>query len=232
MLKKFFGSSTPDVPSAPVARPARTSVADLTKKAAYSLQKSGLAGERAAVYLVLDRSGSMRKYYSDGTVQYLAERVLGLSRTLDDDGSVPVTFFSTDVDGTTVVSVDNYEGRIEEVHRGLDHMGRTNYATAIRAVMAHHRASGATAPALVVFQTDGNPDDRAETLELMHQAVDQHMFWLFVSFGKKVDFLQTLDHLGLPVDHIGLFRADDPHRIGDEDLYDGITSQFVQWLRA
>ncbi|MET7361205.1 VWA domain-containing protein [Streptomyces sp. NPDC005562] len=65
-------------------------------------------GERAAIYLVLDRSGSMRKYYSDGTVQYLAERVLGLSRTLDDDGSVPVTFFSTDVDGTTAVSVDNY----------------------------------------------------------------------------------------------------------------------------
>ncbi|MFF9785701.1 VWA domain-containing protein [Streptomyces nigrescens] len=234
MLKKFFGfgSAPTTSPDEQAPRAARSSVVQLTKKAAHSLQKSGLAGQHAAVYLVLDRSGSMRRYYSNGTVQYLAERILGLSQNLDDDREVPVVFFSTEVDGTTAVSVDDYAGQIEAAHDALGHMGRTFYARAIRAVIEHYKHSGATAPALVVFQTDGNPDDRKETLQILREAVDEEMFWSFVAFGKRVDFLRTLDHLGLPVDHVGLFQADDPENISDEELYDGITEQFGPWVTA
>ncbi|MER8119108.1 VWA domain-containing protein [Streptomyces sp. NPDC094031] len=234
MFKKFFSSSRTPAEQ-PVAR-VRTPLVDLTKKAAHSLQKSGLDGQRAAVYLVLDRSGSMREYYSDGTVQYLAERILGLARNLDDDGKVPVTFFSTEVDGTMTVSVDNYAGRIEREHNKLGHMGRTFYATALGAVLEEHRRSGATAPALIVFQTDGNPDDRAAVISLMHEIVGESeaesvdAFIAFVVFGKKVDFLRTLDVLGLRADHVSLFQADEPEHITDEDLYDGITHEFVPWL--
>jgi uncharacterized protein with von Willebrand factor type A (vWA) domain len=234
MFKKFFtNSSTPTAQPVQPAAPVRTPLADLTKKAAHSLQKSGLTGQRAAVYLVLDRSGSMRPYYSDGTVQYLAERILGLARNLDDDGSVPVTFFSTEVDGTITVSVDDYEGRVEEAHSNLGHMGRTYYEKALRAVLEQHRQSGATVPALIVFQTDGNPDDRSEVVSLMHEIVneDEDAFVAFVAFGKKVDFLRTLDVLGLKADHVSLFQADDPTNIGDEELYDGITHEFAPWLR-
>jgi len=237
MFRKLFtGSSAPAVPSAPSVAPVRTSVADLTKKAAYSLRKSGLTGQRAAVYLALDRSGSMRPYYSDGTVQYLAERIVGLARNLDDDGSVPVTFFSTEADGMITVSVDDYAGRIEEAHNRLGHMGRTYYAKAIRAVLEHHRQSGATVPALIVFQTDGNPDDRAKVIELLHEIVGEdggdavEAFLAFVAYGKKVDFLRTLNVLGLKADHVSLFQADDPTNISDEELYDGITHEFVPWL--
>lgn len=66
---------------------------DLYKTAKVNLAKRGLEGERAAVYLVLDRSGSMRRYYKDGTVQHLAEQALALAARLDDDGVVPVVFF-------------------------------------------------------------------------------------------------------------------------------------------
>jgi hypothetical protein len=69
----------------------------LYKAAGSSVRAQGLEGVRAAVYLVLDRSGSMRPYYKDGTMQHLGEQVLSLSVHLDDDGTVPVVFFSTDV---------------------------------------------------------------------------------------------------------------------------------------
>lgn len=214
--------------------PERTSVDGLTKMAARSLRKSGLEGQVAEVYLVLDRSRSMRPYYQDGTVQYLAERVLGLSRNLDADGRVPVVFFSTEVDGTTEVSVDAYAGRIEAAHSQLGVMGSTRYSTAMTAVIERHRASGSTAPALVVFQTDGSPTaaDRAETKRLMRESADEGIFWLFLTFGKRVDFLRTLEHVGLDLDHIGRFGADDPHHIDDGELYDGITEPFERWLHA
>ncbi|MFD4210755.1 VWA domain-containing protein, partial [Micromonospora tulbaghiae] len=99
----------------------------LYKSAGVSLEKHGLNGRRAAVYLVLDYSGSMRDYYKDGTVQALADRVLGLSAHLDDDGRVPVVFFSTDVDGHAEIGLDRHHGMIDKIVANLGHMGRTNY---------------------------------------------------------------------------------------------------------
>ena len=88
-------------------------------------QKHGLDGLRAAVYLVVDYSGSMKPYYRDGSVQALADRVLGLSAHLDDDGTVPVVFFSTDVDAVTDIVLADHQGRIERFVAGLGHMGKT-----------------------------------------------------------------------------------------------------------
>ncbi|WLQ45139.1 VWA domain-containing protein [Streptomyces laculatispora] len=98
----------------------------LYEAAGDSLRRQGLEGVRAAVYLVLDRSGSMRSYYRDGTMQHLAEQVLSLSAHLDDDGIVPVVFFSTDVDGSTDLTLGRHRTRIDKLHENLGHMGRTN----------------------------------------------------------------------------------------------------------
>lgn len=68
---------------------------NLFKTAAVSLDRNRIGGERAAVYLVLDRSGSMRRYYRDGSVQHFAEQTLALAANLDDDGTVPVGAWPT-----------------------------------------------------------------------------------------------------------------------------------------
>lgn len=236
MFKNLFGSTSQPAPApAPVAETVptrtRTSVADLTKKAAFSLSKHGLDGQPAAVYLVLDRSGSMRPFYADGTMQYLGEQALGLSRALDDDGRVPVVFFSTEVDGTTELELGQHAGRIDQAHAQLGRMGLTYYARAIRAVIDHYQASGATDPAFVLFQTDGDPDDRAATIEILTAAKELPMFWSFVGFGGKVDFLRTVDQLP-GIDNTGFFHVPDPRGLGDSALYDGITAQFGPYLSA
>ncbi|MFJ9580623.1 VWA domain-containing protein [Streptomyces sp. NPDC101191] len=240
MFKNLFGSSSASQPApAPAPGPAavpsparnRTSVVDLTKKAAFSLSKNGLDGQRAAVYLVLDRSGSMRPFYEDGTMQYLGEQALGLSRALDDDGRVPVVFFSTDVDGMTELELGRHAGRIDRAHEQLGRMGRTYYARGIRAVIDHYQASGATDPAFVLFQTDGDPDDREATIQLLTAAKTLPMFWSFVGFGDKVSFLRTVDQLP-GIDNTGFFHVPDPRSLGDSALYDGITAQFGPYLAA
>lgn len=213
----------------------------LYRSAGISLEKHGLRGRRAAVYLVLDYSGSMKPYYKDGSVQALADRVLGLSANLDDDGTVPVVFFSTDIDAVTDIALDHHHGRIDEIVAGLGHMGKTSYHLAMDAVIDHYLDSGSTAPALVVFQTDGGPINKLAAERYVCKAAQLPLFWQFVGFGNtrssQFDFLRKLDELAVPakrpVDNAGYFHAGlDPREVPDSELYDRLVAEFPLWLAA
>lgn len=206
----------------------------LAKSAAVSLDKHGLNGQRAAVYLVLDHSGSMASFYRNGDVQHLAEQALGLSANLDDDGLVPVILFDHEVHPAYLVDLIDYRGAVDRARNSLM-MGGTRYAPAIRAVVEHYTLSGATDPALVIFQSDGEPEDRDQTVAELRAASRLPIFWATVGFGSEHDltFLRALDTLTLRVvDNASFFHAADPQHVTDADLYDGITGEFAQWLTA
>ena len=211
----------------------------LYKSAGVSLTKHGLDGQRAAVYLVVDYSGSMKPYYADGSVQALADRVLGLSAHLDDDGTVPVVFFSTDIDAVTDITLAGHQGSVQRIVDGLGHMGKTSYHLAMDAVIDHYLDSGAKAPALVVFQTDGGPISRPAAERYLCKAAKLPLFWQFIGFGdpgsKQFDFLRKLDELAVPekraVDNAGFFHAGtEPRKISDAELYDRLLGEFPSWL--
>lgn len=205
---------------------------DLTKKAAVSLQKAGLTGQRAAVYLVLDHSGSMSGFYASGDVQRLAEQALGLSANLDDDGTVPIVYFGSHAETPFDVRVDNYAGIIQSTH-GKIRWGSTNYVAAMNTVVDEYRRSGATDPAFVIFQTDGEPDDRRAVEQALRDASGLPIFFAFVGFGGRVSFLEKLDDLtGRRVDNASFFHAANPRAVTDEQLYDGITHEYAGWLAA
>ena len=213
----------------------------LYKSAGVSLTKHGLDGQRAAVYLVVDYSGSMKPYYRDGSVQALADRVLGLSAHLDDDGRVPVVFFSTDVDAVTDIALADHQGRVARIVAGLGHMGKTSYHLAMDAVIDHYLDSGSREPALVVFQTDGGPINKLAAERYLCKAARLPLFWQFIGFGdpdsKQFDFLRRLDELPVPgrrvVDNAGFFHAgSDPRRVSDAELYDRLVGEFPKWLVA
>lgn len=209
----------------------------LVKSAAVSLEKNQLTGQRAAVYLVLDHSGSMQTYYANGSVQRLAEQALGLSANLDDDGTVPMIFFA-DIAGHPVdVDLANYAGIVDREHRRAS-WGYTNYAAAIDAVVDHYQASGATDPAFVIFQTDGAPylpgKDAARQAETaLKEASKLPLFFAFVGFGDSIQFLAKLDGLrGRAVDNASFFHASNPLAVTDTQLYDGLTTEYAGWLAA
>ncbi|MFM9694041.1 vWA domain-containing protein [Streptomyces europaeiscabiei] len=214
---------------------------DLYNAAGVSLAKHGIGELRAAVYLVVDHSGSMKPYYKDGSVQALADRVLGLSAHLDDDGRVPVVFFSTDIDAISDIALADHQGRIERIVAGLGHMGKTSYHLAMDAVIDHYVDSGSTAPALVVFQTDGGPLNKLAAERYVCKAAKLPLFWQFIGFGdpdsRQFDFLRRLDELAVPgkrvVDNAGFFHAgSDPRAVSDGELYDRLVGEFPTWLVA
>lgn len=207
----------------------------LAKTASVTLEEKGLDGHRAAVYLVLDHSGSMNPHYSSGAVQKLADQALGLSVNVDDDGTVPVVFFSTRPSPAFDVNLSNYQGYVQRQH-AKQPWGGTNYSHAMQAVMDHYVMSRATDPALVIFQTDGNPTDQGATEAALKSASKLPVFWSFVGFGDELSFLRKLDKLrvgigGRKVDNASLFETGrDPLQVSDASLYDGIMHEYPKWL--
>lgn len=212
-----------------------------------SLTKNGGAGLRAAVYLVIDYSGSMKEFFRDGTVQDFAERILALSRVLDDDGVVPVIFFDTAARTPVPVNLSNHVGAVKRIQRFAGNMGGTRYVPAMRAVLdAHAVSADPQGPALVIFQTDGAPGDADEVSRLIcRTAATSPIFWQFVGFGDegktppgegaRFDYLRRLSDLAVPaarpVDNAGFFAAGpDPAALGDAALYDAVTAEFPDWL--
>jgi hypothetical protein len=208
---------------------------NLYKSAQVSLDKHRLGGIRAAVYLVIDHSRSMNRFFKDGTVQALAERVLALAAHFDDDGTVPVIFFDTIAHAPVDISVLDYAGSIGRIKASAGAMGSTNYAAAMRAVIDLHGNSG---PAFVVFQTDGAPNSKRETTEVLCAAAHLPIFWQFIGFGDdEFAYLHKLDELPVPakrvVDNAGFFPAGkDPRSIPDATLFDALMGEFPQWLHA
>lgn len=208
----------------------------LSKSAGISLEKKGLTGVRAAVYLVLDYSGSMSGYYRNGTVQDFNDKILAASVHFDDDGSIPVVLFDNHARRPEEVSLDNYQGALNDIVSRAGRMSTTNYAAAIEMVKQHYLASGASVPALVIFQTDGSPDSRRDAERAICEAAHLPIFWQFVGFGNdRFEFLHKLDDLSVPqkrpIDNTGFFSAGrDPKNLPAGDLYDSLMGEFPSWL--
>ncbi|MEU6177692.1 VWA domain-containing protein, partial [Streptomyces coeruleorubidus] len=219
------------IPAVPLTR-VKTRAPSLTtayKAAATTLKQHDLTGTRARVYLILDRSASMRPYYKDGSAQALAEQTLALAAHLDPEATVPVFFFSTELDGTGEITLTDHENKIDDLHAGLGRMGRTSYHAAVEAVLAHHgKEATPTTPALVVFQTDGAPDAKTPATQSLTEAAKTHpaVFFSFVAFGdpenKAFDYLRKLK-----TPNTSHFLAGEtPRELTDKELYEGVLANW------
>ncbi len=241
--------AAPPVPPLPAARrpPAptgdpRVSIAKVesrapalvgsARQASQALARTPAVGRRAAVYLILDHDWYMEELYESFAVQAFAERVLALSVSLDDDGVVPVIFSSGNDPFTEEISLDNYRGRIGQVHTQVD-WGWGNVGAAMRSAVHHYQESGATDPAFVIVQVGTEPWDKAEFRALLQNTAGLGVFWLFVGFGRgKLAFYKNLNaSSSARFSNVGFYEASkNPGAVPDDAFYEGLVNAFGVWM--
>ncbi|WMX46176.1 VWA domain-containing protein [Streptomyces roseicoloratus] len=161
----------------------------------------------------------MRPYFKDGSVQRLAEQTVALAAHLSEDATVTTVFFSTEIDGTAVLTpADLTPTRVEEINATLGRMGRTNYDRAVEEVLALHEKSADPArPALVVFQTDGAPESKTAATQALTEAADRPYatHWRLTVWGeeetKAFDYLRKLATPRTAVHFAGPSPVETPH---------------------
>lgn len=215
----------------------------LTKKAAVSLEKSGLAGHRARCVLCLDISSSMRALYAGGQVQALADRVMALATRLDDDGELDVFLFGDRGHRPKPMRLDGCSEYIRELLEDHGLEPGTRYHTAMKLVREHcfggseRRASPLEQPlpVYVMFVTDGGTSNRASAENQVRWSSQEPIFWQFMAIGSPKDsnfeFLERLDELdGRLLDNAGFFSIDDPAGLSDDELYARMMREYPAWV--
>ncbi|MEV6539661.1 VWA domain-containing protein [Streptomyces sp. NPDC051665] len=203
------------------------------RQAGRALADRDIANRRAAVYLILDHDWHMEELYESFAVQAFAERVLALSANLDDDGTVPVVFSSGREPFLEEIRLDNYRGRIGQLHTQVD-WGWGNVADAMRRAVGHYQESGASDPAFIVTQVGDEPWDKAEVRSLLQNTAPLGVFWLFVGFGRgKLAFYKNLNaSTSATFTNVAFYDASkNPGSVPDERFYAGLVDAFAAWLR-
>ncbi|MFE2375278.1 VWA domain-containing protein [Streptomyces sp. NPDC059398] len=203
------------------------------RQAGKALTDRNISDRRAAVYLILDHDWHMEELYESFAVQAFAERVLAMSANLDDDGTVPVIFSSGEQPFLEEIRLDNYRGRIGQLHTQVD-WGWGNVAEAMRRAVQHYQESGATDPAFIVTQVGDEPWDKAEVRSMLQNTASLGVFWLFVGFGRgKLGFYKNLNaSTSATFTNVAFYDASkNPGSVPDERFYAGLVDAFAVWLR-
>jgi stress response protein SCP2 len=244
---------SPEVPFVAPAPPVSLSKVDLRKhKVGVSLAKKGIADVKADVLLVIDASGSMDWLYQNGVVQDTTERMVPVALRLDDDGKLDTWYYASScaqmepLDERSMIGfVARTLPRPNAPVKGTKDAGMFNRPKSIgygnnepvvmEAILKQNSGPRAR-PLLVLFLTDGGIDPRtSETIkQILRRCSDLPLFWQFIGIGNQnYGVLRELDTIdGRVVDNAGFFSVDDIAKIGDDELYDRMLSEFPEWLKA
>lgn len=203
-------------------------------------KKSGcdLGSHRARVAVVVDYSGSMRSLYRDGSVQKTLTRLVPLGLRFDDNGEVDVWLFHEGYRRLEGIGLDNFETYVDDViMKSGERFGCTSYSPVLRDVLKKYtQEDPSRMPSFVIFITDGANDDRRQTNETIIESSKYNVFIQFVGLDQsrceRFEYLRKLDDLsGRAVDNTGFFSIHDFEEMSDDELYNKLLLQYIDWLR-
>lgn len=195
-----------------------------------------LSRHKARVVVDLDISGSMSELLNGGVVQQTLARIVPLALRFDDNGELDVFVFdncSSQLEGMTLDNFSNYvKSEVMPKFRGYG----TDYDEVINDNLKFYfKKSKSNLPVFCLFITDGASSDKSRAKKAIIKSSHENIFYQFVGIGpndNEFKFLEKLDDLeGRPVDNTGFIRMRDLDRMGTDECFKELLSQYPDWLR-
>ena len=196
--------------------------------------KIDLSKHTARVALAMDYSGSMSSLFNDGSVQDVITRLLPIALRFDDNGELESWLFSNKKEMLKPVTINNYKDYVNKVMKNANmSMGGTNYAPVLKDIAKYYKKKS-DIPAFIIFITDGENSDTADTNEIVRELSKYNLFVQFVGIGNEhFRYLKSLDNLNERVcDNTGFIKVSDMSCMSDEKLYTELLRQYKDWLNG
>lgn len=243
--KLFGGNKTVDNVAEQVSATSTTNVIDMSKSAENlntvlidmsKGSKIDMTKHTARVALAMDYSGSMGNLFANGSVQDVVTRLLPIALKFDDNGELESWLFSNEKERLKAVTIKNYKNYVKSVMmKAHMYMGGTNYAPVLKDIVKYYKdIEPSNIPAFIIFITDGENYDVAETNRIVKELSNYNMFVQFIGIGDEdFDYLKSLDDMkGRKHDNTGFTAVRDMNKMTDEELYTEILRQYKDWLNT
>lgn len=245
LFSKLFGGNKTEAEEKVQSTPVNTtaSVIDMSKsaenlnKVLIDMSKGSkidMTKHVARVALAMDYSGSMNRLYYNGSVQNVITRLLPIALKFDDNGELESWLFSNQEERLSAVNVNNYENYVQKVMmKARMSMGGTNYAPALKDMVKYYKdIEPSSVPAFIIFITDGENFDKAETNKIIKELSNYNIFVQFIGIGnEKFTYLKSLDNMeGRVHDNTGFIAVKDMNKMTDGELYTELLRQYKDWL--
>ena len=147
----------------------------------------------------------------------------------DDNHTMEVWIFENGFHRLPDINLNNFYGYVQnEIVRKYS-MGGTNYAPVMKDIYKRYiQEEPAKLPNYIVFITDGDNADHADTNKIIKEAAKHPIFWQFVGVGNaSFNYLQKLDDMrDRYVDNADFFAVSDASRI----TYDDLLNEYPGWI--
>ncbi|WCK57064.1 VWA domain-containing protein (plasmid) [Aneurinibacillus sp. Ricciae_BoGa-3] len=230
----------PNYPNAPVNTRKEEAIQTLSLRKetfALSLRKKSMENVIARIAVAMDKSGSMKKLYKDGTVQSVVERLLPVAVRLDDNGELDMWLFADNAKRLQSISEQDFFDYVKREilnNPANDFWGGTDYAPVIHDIVQKYvREEPSNVPTFVIFITDGENYDKEEAKQAIIQASHHNIFFQFIGIGDEdFNFLKTLDTMGgRYIDNANFFEIQNVNLVSDDELYDLLLNEYPSWER-
>lgn len=112
-------------------------------------------------------------------------------------------------------------------------MGGTNYAPVLKDMVKYYKdIEPSSVPAFIIFITDGENFDKAETNKIIKELSNYNIFVQFIGIGNEsFTYLKSLDNMeGRVHDNTGFTTVKDMNKMTDGELYTELLRQYKDWL--
>jgi vWA found in TerF C terminus len=211
-------------------------------------KKNSIPTQEAEVWIVMDISGSMSNRFRSGLVQKVVDRCMAIGMGFDANKQIDVVAFGQKSHYVGTVTENNLYGFADSIYRDYPLEGDTRYAEAIKMVYEKtlkERSSGLLGlfgkkreiktlekPIYVLFFTDGNTNDAAETTNLIKDLSSKGIFFQFIGLGwDHYNYLESLDSMsGRVLDNVNFFPIKDVEAVTDDFMLNKMMEEFSQWV--